>query len=272
MTERVSYEGMFPDSEPIFVLGAARSGTSIVCDALRHGAGLPGNRESYLFSTAYLLMSHLDGSWKRIGPGPERSAHANRGDPARERALTRFEFGAFLRHCLRHFHALSTPGGERVWVDKTPDLYMVHVTPILAAAYPRGRWVFMKRNGVEVLDSRRRTIPEMTFEEACRDWAMVMRDWQRARPYVEGRSIEVDQRDVAVRSEGTGARLGAFLRLDEEQQRRVVEAFRSQRPGRTTTRAYDEVLMLDDAEWPDEEKDTFRRICSDAMREFGYPI
>jgi hypothetical protein len=267
-----TYQDLFPEAEPIFVLGAARSGTSIACEALRYGAGLPGKREGFLFSTAYLLMSHLDGLWQRIGPGLEHFADEERGVRDRERALARFEFGAFLRHCLRHFHELSAPAGERVWVDKTPDIYMVHATPILAAAYPRGRWVFMQRNGIEVLDSRRRTHPEMTFEEGCRDWAMVIADWHRARTLLAGRFLEIDQREVALQGPATAARLAAFLGLDAAQQAGIAAVFATHRPGRTTTRGYAEVLTLATAPWPDEQKATFRALCGDAMRAAGYEL
>lgn len=272
MTDTTRFADMFPDFEPIFVLGAARSGTTIVGDALRFGAEIPGCRESFLFSTAYLLMTHLEARWKVIGPGLEHFANEDRGDPRRERALSRFDFDEFLRWQLLHFHGLSVPHGERRWVDKTPDIYMVHVTPILAAAYPRGRWIFMKRNGVEVLDSRRRSHPEMTFEEACRDWATVMADWQRARAYVEGRVLEIDQREVGTDAGGTAKRITAFLGLDDEPRKRIAGVFTAERPGRTTTRTYDEVLTLDAADWTDAEKETFRRVCGDAMRAFGYAV
>lgn len=272
MSEAGLFEGMFPESEPVFVLGAARSGTTIVGDALRFGARIPGCREGFLYSTAYLLMTHLDARWQVIGPGLEHFAAEDRGDPQRERALARFEFGELLRTMLRHFHALAAPRGERIWLDKTPDIYMVHATPILAAAYPRGRWVFMKRNGIEVLDSRRRTHPEMTFEAGCRDWALVMQDWLRARGHVEGRFLEIDQREVATEPGAVAQRLATFLRLDDARRGGIAGVFAAERPGRTTTRDYAEVLTLEAARWSAAEKATFRGTCAAAMQAWGYPL
>lgn len=262
-------KGMFPDARPIFVVGAARSGTSIVCDALRFGAQIPGTREGFLYSNAYLLLTYLDQAWSQIGPGLSDFAAKDRGDPVRERAIARFDFRALQADLLRHFHQLSSQG-EQVWLDKTPDIYMVHVSPILAAMYPQARWVWVQRNGVEVLDSRRRTHPEMTFAEGCDDWASVVRDWYRASGAFEGRWITVDQREVAVSGPKVAARLASFLVLDDAQQRGIAKTFATHQPGKTMGRRFDEVLTLDRADWPEEQKQTFRARCREAMALAGY--
>jgi len=263
--------GMFPDARPIFVVGAARSGTSIVGDSLRFGAGIPGTREGFLYSTAYLLLAHLDQVWGHIGPGLDHFANEDRGDPKRERALARFDFRGMQASMLRHFHELSSQG-EQVWLDKTPDVYMVHASPILASMYPKARWVWVQRNGVEVLDSRRRTHPEMTFAEGCNDWATVVTDWFRASKSFEGRWITVDQRDVAVARDAVARRLAEFLELDETQRAGIVRTFATHQPGRTTTRSFADVLTLSGADWPDEQKATFRERCAQAMELAGYAM
>jgi hypothetical protein len=266
------FRDLFPDAEPIFVVGAARSGTTIVGNGLRFGAGIPGNREGFVYTTAYLMLATLHERWQQIGPGIQHMADEDRGDPRRERASSRFDFDALRRDVLRHFHAIAPPQGERVWVDKTPDIYMIHATPILAAAYPRGRWIWVQRNGIEVLDSRRRTHPEMTFEEGCHDWAMVIRDWQRARTLVSERCLEIDQRDVATSGPETAGRIAAFLGLDERAAEGLAEVFGRDRPGRTTTRDYRNALRLEDTDWTEAERQLFRAICAEAMATAGYPL
>jgi len=266
------FRDLFPDAEPIFVVGAARSGTTIVGNGLRFGAGIPGNREGFVYTTAYLMLATLDERWQQIGPGIQHMADEDRGDPRRERASSRFDFDALRRDVLRHFHAIAPPNGERVWVDKTPDIYMVHATPILASAYPRGRWIWVQRNGIEVLDSRRRTHPEMTFEAGCRDWAMVVGDWQRARKLVAGRCLEIDQREVATDGTGTAERIAEFLGLGAEAAAGIAEVFGRDRPGRTTTRDYRSALGLEDTDWSEEERAMFRTICGNAMAAAGYAL
>jgi hypothetical protein len=266
------FAGLFPGFMPIFVIGAARSGTSVLCDALRLGAGLPGNREGFLMSVGYLLMTTLDRAWQTLGPGLQRLADGGRGDPAQERALTKFDADELLRDVLRHFHRLAVPESGSVWVDKTPDIYMVHATPILAAAYPAARWVWVQRNGVEVVDSRRRSHHGMSFEESCRDWAMVVGDWQRVRPMLGDRCLELDQRDIALRGAETAAKLGAFLGLGAAATCAMERVFSEHQPGRTTRRGYDEILTLDAAAWPAAQKETFRRICGRSMQAAGYSV
>ena len=263
--------GMFPDSRPIFVVGAARSGTTIVGDALRFGAGIPGAREGFVYSTAYLLLTQVDELWQRIGPRLERLVEDDGDDPDNQRAIARFDFRAYQAHCLRHFHELSSQG-EEVWIDKTPDVYMVHASPILAAMYPRARWVWVQRNGIEVLDSRRRTHPEMTFAEACRDWASVVGDWHRVRAGLTGRWLGVEQREVGVAGAAVARRLADFLGLSDEQRAGIERTFGTHEPGRTTKRSFDEVLTLASAPWPDEQKAVFREVCADAMALAGYSM
>lgn len=271
LTLNENYRDLFPDACPIFVLGAARSGTSIVGDALRFGAGIPGTREGFLFSTAYLLITNIDALWQKIGPPLQYFADEDRGDAKRERALSRFDFHEYQRHCLRHFHQLASRDGQ-TWIDKTPDIYMVHAVPILAAAYPKARWIWVQRNGIEVLDSRRRTHPEMTFAEGCNDWAQVVTDWHRVRGLLGDRWIQVDQREVVNDPEAAAARQQEFLGLDEEQRSGIVETYRTKRPGKTMQRDLTAVLTLASAEWPDEQKVQFREICAEAMQAAGYSL
>ncbi|MDA0935254.1 MAG: hypothetical protein O3C51_17560, partial [Planctomycetota bacterium] len=75
------FRDLFPDAEPIFVVGAARSGTTIVGNGLRFGAGIPGNREGFVYTTAYLMLATLDERWQQIGPGIQHMADEDRGDP-----------------------------------------------------------------------------------------------------------------------------------------------------------------------------------------------
>lgn len=265
-----SFGGLFPDSRPIFVVGPARSGTTIVGEAIRDGGGLPGFHEGFLFTTAYLFLTAIDARWDLIGPGVEHFREDGRESRSSRRALVRFDYDAFRAHVLRHFHELSTAAGETTWVDKTPDVYMLHAMPILASAYPRARIVFVRRNGIDVVRSRLRTHQEMAFEESCRDWATIMLGWMSLRDHLEGRAVEVEQRDVAVAPEEVARSLGAFLDFDDDQTAGIARAFATRHPGRTSTRDPQERPALGDTSWSAEQRAAFRTICGGAMTLFGY--
>ena len=66
------------------------------------------------------------------------------------------------------------------------------------------------------------------------------------------------------------ARLATFLGLDDAQQRGVAQTFATHRPGKTMQRSFGDVLTLDRVDWPEEQKQTFRARCREAMELAGY--
>ena len=60
-------DGLYPDVRPIFVLGSYSSGTTILCDAIRRGAGIPGYGEGWLHPVAYTLINRLPEMWHELG-------------------------------------------------------------------------------------------------------------------------------------------------------------------------------------------------------------
>lgn len=267
---RGPFGGLFPDHRPIFVLGPARSGTTIVGDALRLGAGIPGFHEGFLFTTAYQFLSALDERWDLIGPAIEHFGRDGAESESSRRALSRFDYDTFRAHVLRHFHELSTAGGEITWVAKTPDILMVHAVPMLAAAYPGARFVFVRRHGIDVIASRLRTHPEMTFTESCRDWAAIMLDWRSVRRFLGGRSFDVEQHEIARAPHTVAATLGRWLEFDEEQSEGIARVFTTRFPARTSARDLATPTLLSDTGWSVEQAEAFRIECGAAMDAYGY--
>jgi hypothetical protein len=265
-----TFGGLFPESRPIFVLGPARSGTSALGEALRLGANLPGFHEGFLFSTAYLLLTALEDRWDRIGPGVEHFRRDGADSDESRRSLVRFSFDDLRRAFLTWFHELSTADGERVWVDKTPDIYMVHALPMLIAAYPRGRVLFVRRHGVRVIDSRTRTHPEMTFEQNCRDWARVMVDWLAVRSHVGERAMEVEQADLVQQPDAVGETVAEFLALSSEQAKGIARVLKTRHPGQTVREGAPLAPGLADVDWSTEQRGVFARVCGPVMQQYGY--
>lgn len=265
-----TFGGLFPESRPIFVVGPARSGTSALGEALRLGAGLAGFHEGFLFSTAYLLLTALEERWDRIGPGVEHFRKDGAESAESRRSLVRFSFDELRRTFLTWFHDLSTAEGESVWVDKTPDVYMVHALPMLIAAYPRGRVLFVRRHGVRVIDSRTRTHPEMTFEQNCVDWTRVMADWLAVRSHIGERGMEVEQADLVRRPDAVGDSLAEFLALSADQALGIARVLKTRHPGQTIRQGAPLAPALTDVDWSDEQRGVFARVCGPVMQRYGY--
>lgn len=48
---------------------------------------------------------------------------------------------------------------EKIWVDKTPDPRMIKCVPRLKRAWPNAKFIFVKRRGIENLESRIKKFP-----------------------------------------------------------------------------------------------------------------
>ena len=91
---------------------------------------------------------------------------------------------------------------SRYWVDKTPNVDMIRLAPTLLRLWPKAKFIYMKRRGIENLMSRLRKFPDtITFHTHCADWAESMEVWEKVRTQLGRSSIEVDQRHMLSESD-----------------------------------------------------------------------
>ncbi len=144
-------------AEPIFVLGAPRSGTSMIQWALRQHPDLWGGPESDFFIPLF------EGT---------RQAHSHGTERGRLHWLSRLEVDEheLVSYVAAGVNALYTQrsGGKR-WVEQTPQ-YTLHLD-LMADAFPGAQFVYMLRSGREVVRSLRHFTNPVAHGEACRIWA-----------------------------------------------------------------------------------------------------
>ncbi|NQV05738.1 sulfotransferase [bacterium] len=141
---------------PIFVLGAPRSGTSMMQWALRQHPHLWGGQESdYLIP----LVERLRELWE-FGSRRER-LHWLSGQ--------RVSFDEFVGHVGTGINSLymSRSRGNR-WVEQTPQ-YTLHLHDMVRL-FPGAQFVVMVRDGRQVVESLRRFVNPVGFDDACRLW------------------------------------------------------------------------------------------------------
>jgi hypothetical protein len=176
---------------PVFVLGAARSGTSAIAQALVATTRYVGHEEGHLLdltSAMVQLVAHH---------------YQDRAEEWRDRQNTMIAavsaefFEAGIRHIFVELARTLFPAGW--WLDKTPRPAMIIAAPILRRIWPEARFIFMKRRGIENIISRMTKFPALSFEDHCRDWRAAMESWVAIRDALAGAAIEIDQLAMATR-------------------------------------------------------------------------
>lgn len=247
-----------PTQRPIFVLGAARSGTSAIVAALRSASRYEGYDEGHIFPLLSDLLQTLADYYSAAAPAINYVA----GIATIPRKY--FEKGIsslFVNLMKEKFQT-------KFWIDKTPSNEMILVSPYLKEIWPSARFIFMKRRGLENIVSRKHKFSD-DFSISCADWAKAMSSWLQVRHELKGMAIEVDQLAMAREPARVAKALGTFLGLEREETDRLITELESTRLEQTSA---DIAHTLDIAGvgWSNEEIKTFHDICGAAMQEYGY--
>ena len=250
------------DSYPVFVVGAARSGTSAMAQALAKATRYMGFAEGHVLDIAIrvgnAVEQHLERKSIWIRPMDRGGFHLGRMPNARFEAAT----VEFLRSLSADF---TTP----YWMDKTPTYQMVASVPLLAEAWPKARFLFMKRRGLENVRSRLRKFLGQNFTQACKDWALIMSGWRNVRNSIPGRFLEVDQYDMATDPALTAERISSLLELVPKEAEGLRDCLSGEHPEATGV-PQDIVGDVSELGWSDENLNQFREICGPEMSAYDY--
>ena len=246
---------------PVFVLGAARSGTSAMAQGLLKTAAYGGFEEGHFLwmIRRFLLTIHTYFEDNGEDALPNRFTLLSRIPASYLADSVRATFIAAMAELF--------PSGK--WLDKTPRPEMIEAAPVMHELWPNARFIFMRRRGLENVSSRLTKFPTISFVEHCQDWARNMEVWLRVRDLLGGAAIEIEQLAVALEPERTAEEVGSFLELDRLAVRRLTKALASDRP-EVTTKQFGTAMQIDRLGWTDQQIYTFRKECGPMMAAFGY--
>jgi hypothetical protein len=244
---------------PVFVLGAARSGTSAISTALLKTRYYQGFGEGHLLPLAHALVLTCASYY-------------------RDRSMA-LEQGTFIRQVPQNLFAMSIRAAfinlvrstfaSTHWLDKTPTKAMVYAAPLMREIWPNARFIFLRRRAVENVVSRMRKFPRTLFRDHCQDWAAVMEAWLNVRTELADAAIELDHLSLAREPAMIGKQVGDFLGLPRDVQDKFVNSLVSDRLEQTSE-APTSVYRLDELAWPSEDLKEFRTICGAMMKAYGY--
>lgn len=250
-----------PDGLKVFIVGSARSGTSILFLAIHTVFRLSGPGESHVFPI-FARMIHEFYMYKE---------NLVAKDVKNKRVLAyRLDTRLFRAHMisfLRTFYAQQFPSGA--WLDKTPGAEAVLATPLIRSAFPAAKIIATKRTGVEVVRSFGVKF-STSFEENCRAWAGCMGALHQTVERFPD-ILVVDQFDIANSPAEVGANIASYLGQPEKGTE-LGEFLRETEISRSSTHSWQNRMTLADVDWGEHGKSTFERLCGPTMRRFGYPL
>jgi hypothetical protein len=249
--------------EPLFILGAPRSGTTQMLRLCRDLLGYRGGNEGHVWQSLKVLDDHFAREVAELGP--------RRAD-----FVEKFSVGRFARRdlvggyaeLLLELHRKTY--GEGPLVDKSPGAEDIDAAPLVLEFLPTAKFIFMKRRGIENVLSQLRRFPDFPFEGACHLWAQTMRRWLEVRDRLAPRWIEIDQRDLVDAPHTVGDRLSQHLGHGVPDE--IADYITTHFPEKTRVGPYGDYAALEHSGWDEQQRDTFSEICGALMAEFGYEI
>jgi Sulfotransferase family len=253
---------MTDNSPQIFILGAQRSGTTEMANLMMQVLGYAGDVESHLWPSVDAAWRSLDSALERIG-GKNVPAypHFTIGKVGLEEVKAAF---------ATTLSDIYTARFGSAWIDKTPGPEMVEAVPCIATFFPKAKFIFMRRRGIENVLSKQRRFPKRPFLECCNEWSETMSTWWCQRSRIAGRYIEIEQAAMSHVPEETAANLGAFLGFDDQMTRSVAEFFQKTRSEQTQADTGNRTTSLIDTGWTEAQKEAFIKNCAATMIIYGY--
>jgi hypothetical protein len=242
-------------TSPIFVVGAPRSGTSMMQWALRQHPKLWGGQESdYLIP----LFDHL------------RTVHEFGSQRGRLHWLSgqKVDFDEFVGFIGAGINGLYTKrAGGRRWVEQTPQ-YTLHLDA-MTAYFPEARFLLMVRDGRQVVASLRNFVDPMDHEQASRTWAtFVSAGIAFARSERGARMRIVRYESIVAETERTIRDIYTFL--DEPFSMKSVDFIGTKRINSSFAATPEDALRPRWTGWSPEERRTFHEIAGGLLIELGY--
>jgi Sulfotransferase family len=246
---------------PVFILGAARSGTSAMALGLLKCGEYQGFQEGHFL---WMLQSFLE---------TIRSFYARNGEDALPERLTMLSYApyTYMASSVRALFvaAASEMFPTRKWIDKTPRPEMIAAARLMQELWPNARFIFMKRRGIENIVSRLVKFPQISFQDHCHDWAKSMETWLTVRDLLKSAALEVEQLALARAPDRVATTIGEFLEMPKDAVVRLARSLQDDLPEQSSE-IRGPLANVAKLGWSVKQITEFRNICGSMMAAFGY--
>jgi len=243
----------------VFIVGAPRSGTSIMLRAMKDVLGLPGYGESHAMPAFQRIIQNIRA---------DLSYFDDKDQNLMVKELAVDDLVQHIGEFIRKFYYGIFPDGS--WVDKSARGNAVAGLPLIETVFPDARLIMIRRNGIEVAVSHMKKFPGQDLAHACQSWSKAMRELHRASRSCKN-LLMIDQYDLQNATEKVSQDIADHLGLPDKG-KPLSEFFLSQRVQGSSTHDPKKRLLLDDTDWPEKDKDLFRKVCGPMMQRYGYDM
>ena len=259
-----------PTQWPVFVLGAARSGTTAIAQALLTIPKYDGAAEDHLLELYHTLLAAVRSQYARIEEA--RALYPEIDHKAVSNIMIDWVPEEFFINAIREtfINLVQQVFDGPHWMVKTPNSATISACPFFREIWPNARFIFMKRRGIENISSRARKFHVESFSSHCSAWAGAMDTWAKARPRLAGAAIEIDQRALARDPRRAAAVIAEFLGLDSAEMEHLAYALR-RRPEQTSE-VFGALCRPEDLGWSEQQWKMFSDTCGPMMEMFGYSM
>lgn len=210
---------------PLFIVGHARSGTTITLDALAAAGDF--RAASVEGHWIYLILEDLRALLANGGAGAQPLSRSMMLHRVENRGMLLAELADMIE---RYQRKLVGEGG--CWIDKTPGLAQLRILPMLMEMFPESKVIFNLRNPHGVIESVRRKW------SAAPNVSVLAKRWLDTsslfRASIEekldpSRFLVLRQEEIASRPAPISERLGAFLEAPEITEKLVAYFLKNSR-------------------------------------------
>lgn len=186
-----------------------------------------------------------------------------------DRAVDNFPLSQLTAGFLQYFEDFFYQRFGPSWTDKTPGPEAIKIVPVLLRLFPRAKFIFCQRRGLDVVlsASRRFNNEVSTLYQSCDQWVDCMLTWADLPPLVRSASFVVEHRYLVDSPSQTAAKLADFLNLDKALAEILCKSFFNH-PEQTQFEYHP--AKLSELDWPEELKAYFVEKAGFAMTAFGY--
>lgn len=247
---------------PVFILGAPRSGTSVISAILRDELGYQGENEGHIWTLYQQLQAALDSHQRFI-----KESFPPRPVTTYQR-ITYERVSTDLLDTFKRYVDELYDG--KPWCDKTPSPQLISFAPTLQTIFPGAAFIVMKRRGIENILSAQRKFRDRDFRLSCQIWNWCAEAFLEVQDRIE-RMLVLDQADLLATPAESMARMVAFLELADGDVERCTAYLNSHFPERTHIGA-GEQLSLEATGWSEEQRRIFLEVCGHSMNDLGYKL